>query len=663
MSAVEIRDRVQHAVVQERWKRRLPALPTVAPNSGRRSPVALPGTARPSQDASDAVIAAAEGLLDGHWTMLGHPRTDVTADVDYYLDIKTGRRAPADDAAFSIDHRDEQAVGNIKFVWELARHQHLTVLAAAYHLTADERYATRIDDELRRYWSATPPVRGIHWTSGIEIGLRLMSWVWIRRLLDGWSGAGDLFEDNPVFVEHLARHHQWIDAFASPGSSANNHLIAEAAGHYSAAVAFPLFEASPRWQREAAETLVEQLTAQTFPDGLNRELASDYHGFVLELALTPFLEAMFSGLPDLDALGDPLRAAFDALESVVDVGGRPHRQGDADDAHGLLVDPPSYDRWASLRATGAILFSDSAGLIPDDVRSGLVAAIVAAHPRPHPTSATVTRHSHFADAGLTILRDLEPTAEEIWCMVDHGQLGYLSTAAHGHADALSVEVRFGGVEILADPGTYCYHGEREWRDYFRSTAAHNTVQIGPGDQSDIGGPFLWTRHAEAKLVGVDGLDSGIEATVTAEHDGYDTIDAHHRRRITLDRVKRQLVIADQLTLGASNDVHLRFHLGPEIDCDLTDQDLTLRWTAPQGTPQSARLTLPAEFAWRIVRGQESPPMGWYSPHFGHKVPTFSVVGSANVAGELSVESTLQFDQVRGANDDTAPERGPASQAR
>jgi hypothetical protein len=54
-------------------------------------------------------------------------------------------------------------------------------------------------------------------------------------------------------------------------------------------------------------------------------------------------------------------------------------------------------------------------------------------------------------------------APEIWCRCDHGPLGFLSVAAHGHADALSLEVRCGGVDVLADPGTYCYHGEREWR--------------------------------------------------------------------------------------------------------------------------------------------------------------------------------------------------------
>ncbi|MST34736.1 hypothetical protein GHK86_18660, partial [Acidimicrobiaceae bacterium USS-CC1] len=65
---------------------------------------------------------------------------------------------------------------------------------------------------------------------------------------------------------------------------------------------------------------------------------------------------------------------------------------------------------------------------------------------------------------------------------------FLSIAAHAHADALAVEVRHGGVDVLADPGTYCYHGEPAWRAYFRSTLAHNTLELGGTDQATSGGP-------------------------------------------------------------------------------------------------------------------------------------------------------------------------------
>ena len=109
------------------------------------------------------------------------------------------------------------------------------------------------------------------------------------------------------------------------------------------------------------------------------------------------------------------------------------------------------------------------------------------------------RPSLFADAGMALLRDPDGRPDELWCRADHGPHGYLSIAAHAHADALAIEVRVGGVDVLADPGTYCYGAEPAWRAYFRSTLAHNTLEVGGVDQSVAAGPHLWTRQARAEL--------------------------------------------------------------------------------------------------------------------------------------------------------------------
>ena len=119
--------------------------------------------------------------------------------------------------AFDVPYRDEDAVGDIKQIWEPSRHQHLTVLAAAYAITGDERYAERVAEHLRSWWAANPPLRGVHWISGIELGIRLLSWVWIRRLLDGWPGAAGLFEGNPVALHQIWHHQRWLAAFPSRG--------------------------------------------------------------------------------------------------------------------------------------------------------------------------------------------------------------------------------------------------------------------------------------------------------------------------------------------------------------------------------------------------------------------------------------------------------------
>ena len=164
----------------------------------------------------------------------------------------TGRRAPADRYAFRINHRSEQQTGNVKQVWEISRLHHLTLLAMAWYLTGDDRYAERIAAQLRSWWEQNPFLSGVHWTSGIEIGIRLISLTWIRRLLDGWPGVRALFDDSDLAVQQIRWHQEYLAAFRSRGSSANNHVVAEAAGQLVASCAFPWFAESDRWRESAA---------------------------------------------------------------------------------------------------------------------------------------------------------------------------------------------------------------------------------------------------------------------------------------------------------------------------------------------------------------------------------------------------------------------------
>ena len=184
---------------------------------------------------------------------------------------------------------------------------------------------------------------------------------------------------------------------------------------------------------------------------------------------------------------------------------------------------------------------------------------------------------------------------EIWCRCDGGPHGYLSIAAHAHADALSVEVRYAGVDILADPGTYCYHGERSWRSYFRSTIAHNTAELGGRSQSSESGPFMWVRHARAREIEV--VDDGDIARWTAEHDGYASLDPPvlHRRSVLLDRASRSIDIIDEFE-GGSHDIRLAFHLGPEVQVELDGCCAMLSWPGA-AKPGTARLELPSGLRW------------------------------------------------------------------
>jgi hypothetical protein len=621
MGPQEVAGRVGDTLRRRRWRATPPDCPSV---TGARFTAVLPaGTiAAVPPDAAKRLVAEADLLMDGHAEFFGVVRDDL-ADPDWWFDPKTGRRAPAG-YAFDVPYRSEDAVGDIKQIWEPSRHQYLTRLAAAYAITGDERYAERVAGHLRSWWEANPPLRGVHWLSGIELGIRLLSWVWVRRLLDGWPGAAGLFEDNPVARDQIWHHQRWLAAFPSRGSSANNHVIAEDAGQLAAACAFDWFPESARWRAGALRSLERQLRANTYLSGLNRELATEYHGLVLELGLAALAEADAAGVPVPATVRPVLLRMTDALAAVVDNRLRPPRQGDADDGHGLIVDGAGTDRWASLLATGDAVFGRLdwwPTVTGTDVRTPMLAALITPYPD-NGTELSVTRPasrpSRFADAGMTILRG----PQELWVRCDGGPHGFLSIAAHAHADALSLEVRHDGVDVLADPGTYCYHGQPEWRRYFRSTLGHNTLELDGTDQSVSGGPFLWTRQARSRVLVSDTSGEGT-ARWCAEHDGY--APSVHRRRVELTAASRELRVVDEVR-GPRRAVRLAFHLGPAIAADLVGHRAELTWTR-DGEDRSAVLDLPGQLTWSAHRGESDPPLGWYSAGFGRKEPATTLIGT------------------------------------
>jgi hypothetical protein len=587
-----------------------------------------------------ALLAAADDVVKGRWRVLGVERDDLE-DPDWSLDPISGRHYPVDRSAFRIDYRAVDDDRRVKQVWELSRHHHLTVLAAAWQLTGEESYAETVSTHLRSWWRRNPFLSGVNWASGIELGIRLISWVWVRRLLEGWPGAPALFEENATAVRQVYDHQRYLAAFRSRGSSANNHVIAEAAGQLAACGAFPWFDRSRQWGADASALLQRELRRNTFDSGVNREQAFEYHGLVAELGILAGAEAAAAGAPFAPATWTLLCQMLDVLAATVDETGHPPRYGDGDDGRALLLAPPEADRWGSLLAVGAAIFGPAPWwpATEPDAASLVVGSMVG---RLDGGRRPTARPSHFPDAGLTVLRHDGGAGREIWCRCDGGPHGFLSIAAHAHADALSVEVRHGGVDVLVDPGTYCYQGDPAWRAYFRSTIAHNTIEVGQRDQSEAGGPFLWVRHAATRVREIDVDEQGAQSW-TADHDGYGELDqpVHHRRRVTLDGPSGVLTLQDWLETQGHHPIRMALHLGPAIRSTLDGSDAILEWDTPEGVTVHAILELPGALRWSAFRGSTDPVLGWYSPAFGEKLPTTSLIGTGTLA-TATLTSRLSF---------------------
>lgn len=650
MSAREVGWRVHDQLVRSAWRRQQ-VRPHDPPSQRRKRSLAdqrhftatLPDGAADGApgDAVKAIVSAADSIMAGEAEILGVVRKDLVAP-DWFADPVTGTRSDPSRYAFGINHRSQEQVGNVKLIWELSRHQHITQLAAAWYLTGNEAYAERAAAHLRSWWRENPYLSGIHWTSGIELGVRLINWAWTRRLLDRWPPVAEVFENYEPALQQIDWHQRYLARLRSRGSSANNHAIAEAAGQLAGACAFPWFRQSARWRAAARKRLQHELAANTFRSGVNRELATDYHRFVAELGVLAAVEADVAGCALDDRTWALLTRMLDVSAALVDSELRPPRQGDDDEGRVLVLDPADPHSWSGLLALGGSVVQRLPWwpATTPGVTSALVTALTHLHAGAGERPAR--RPDHFPDAGITLLRT-DDDRPEIWCRCDGGPHGFLSIAAHAHADALSLEVRVGGVDVLADPGTYCYHGEQAWRDYFRSTIAHNTVEIAGTEQSEPGGPFLWLRHAAGNTASATTAHDRSVAAWRGEHDGYRVLrpPARHLRSVELDREARTLRVVDHIASGAGHGVRLAFHLGPRVEVALDGTRVSLRW--PGG---EAEAVLEPTLSWSAHRGETDPILGWYSPRFGHKVPTTTLLGTGPVEQGQPLTSTFSFRPAR-----------------
>lgn len=595
-------------------------------------------------------VRAADRIAAGELTVfeVGCPTTDRVPR--WNCDPKTGIEAPLTSGKL-LNYRDPRLVGEIKYLWEMNRHLHLVTLAQGYALTREPGHLATLKRHLESWFEACPPGRGPNWSSALEAGIRLINWS-IAWQLAGSAAAPFFVGDEGAsfkrrWLDSVYEHARFIRGYFSQHSSANNHLIGEAAGLYIASVTWPCWPSLRGWRQVAREILEREALLQSSADGVNLEQAVCYQQFVLDFLLLALLAGRSVGERFSAAYQQRLQAQLVFLASIMDADGNVPMIGDCDDgAVTRLAQSASYSPYRSLLASGALLFGDAAlkskaGGLDDKTRwlfgSGAEEqfARLGAPREPQPPRELPRRA--FPVGGYYILGCDFESPEEIRLVADAGPLGYRGIAAHGHADALAFTLSLGGLEFLIDPGTYAYHGGGEWRAYFRGTAAHNTLRIDGLDQSETGGDFMWVRHARAAC----DLWESSAATDIFEgwHDGYLGLadPVLHRRRITLDKRARRVVIEDRLRMSGGHEVELFFHCDERCTVQRTAEGFALQRGSPTLLIDLPRLP---GASFQLHRGSLKPLCGWVSRRYDHREPSPTIVWRAQLQGESVLRTEL-----------------------
>jgi Heparinase II/III-like protein len=165
----------------------------------------------------------------------------------------------------------------------------------------------------------------------------------------------------------------------------------------------------------------------------------------------------------------------------------------------------------------------------------------------------------FPHGGFYVLRSRDAVM-----LVDAGEVGMRGIGGHGHNDMLSFDLWAAGSQLLVDPGTYVYTADPAARQWFRSTAAHNTLRVDGQEIARLGGDhWLWRIENDAHPRVLAWESDAAHDLLEIEHDGYCRLSPPvvHRRRIVFDKPKRAWQIDDTLDGEGEHLVELFFHPG------------------------------------------------------------------------------------------------------
>jgi hypothetical protein len=585
----------------------------------------LPGIAIDPHSASPKLAAAiraeSEQILDGHFSALGRiwpkrpPANLFPADV-WSLDPVTGGHWQAADAfCFDIRYRRERTLGDVKYVWEFNKLQFLQPLAADFALSGNRRALAAIEAAIDSWGDANPPLRGIAWADTMSIAVRALS------LLVVASFCGDSL--SPATIKRLRgmlrQHARFGETFPSLHSSANNHLVGELV--VSCLVSVALSSVKSAEHAAAWQPLMAEVLKQIHPDGIGAEQSPSYAAFVVECAVLAgaVVRAQGRGLPE--AVRERLTRFADAIFWLCNRNGVVPQIGDDDEGtlFALRSPEPRYPASIATAVAGFLGMPVPESLpLPETLRDLVL-------PPASRIAPELRGLRTFPDGGLSVVRGVAGNTPYVLTF-DHGPLGYLAIAAHGHADALAITLDVDGEAVFVDPGTYLYHSGGAWRDWFRGSPAHNTLNIDRKNQSTISGTFNWSRKAETTL---DEFVAGEDWSVRASHDGYaGPFGVRHER--TISNSPTGFVIRDRLS-GVSDPVAVEivFQLAPELEARRQDRRVEVR--------KNHRTLLYVEFSGEgevgILAGGAIGEGGWVSERFGEKSPAARIAWRGRLPSE------------------------------
>lgn len=465
--------------------------------------------------------------------------------------------------SYDLDYKQRDNIGDARINWELNRHYQLAILAKNYYITREEIYIDELKKLFYDWNDKNPFLIGISWTSVMEVAIRAFSWMIALFFLEESEIIDKKINDDLKFgiinmIDYVDNHH-------SKYSSANNHLIIEMVV---LGVGGILFQYN-HWYKKAIDILDYEIFKQNTEDGVNKECSIHYQSFVMESLLLLMIIMDKNNMEYPETWKNLIDKMSQFMADNMDENYKVSNLGDSDEGKILDLCGKSFNHYKYVLELSSILlkkryvnledaheniywlFSEKDINMVEDIYDNSVSKC-------------------YKIGGYTIMKSKFSSKNKVMIVIDHADLGYGSIAAHGHADALSFTMNVNGNNIFVDPGTYIYHIDIEFRNYFRKTINHNTISFNDKDQSEMLGAFLWGKKANSILHEYS-LNNDSEVLIVSQ-DGYNP--DKHKRQFKYNR-ENKLIIKDYIS-GKNIKWTNTLILDPSIEIvDLLDNKIIL----------------------------------------------------------------------------------------
>ena len=538
--------------------------------------------------------------------------------IDWHLDFKSGYRWSEVIWYLDIPHGHKPGV-DIKVPWELARMQHLPLLAWAYALSKEVQegfatpsvYSREFRNQVLDFIATNSPRFGVNWRSPMDVGIRVANWLVAHDIFRAYGAEFDdpfkkeFFRSIYQHGLHIVKHLEWSE------KNRGNHYLSNIAGLLFVAAYLPCTPETDAWLAFAVQDLVSEVEYQFNADGANFEASNSYHRLSTEMII--YATALILGLPEekqaalrkydcrllkilpklkpapipfyVLARSDRLTPLppwyIERLEKMAEFtmrttkpNGHITQIGDNDSGRFLKLQPAFQSK------------GDGPGLDENYLdHRHLVAGMNGLFDREDFTAFTdqgwfetevvrsLAGNTHLPSYLLETNKNKEDNESKLYAYsgfglyiyrsrnmylaVRCGSIGQKGNGGHAHNDNLSFELNVKGRDFIIDGGSYLYTPLPKIRNEFRSTRAHNTLAVDGFEQNrwKSGLKGLFSMSDDAQG---HVLDLSAEY-LKGEHSGFGR---KHYRHFTWQ--EPFLVIEDFFDARLSSEINLNLSPGAEV---------------------------------------------------------------------------------------------------